>query len=88
MLVQGDGHAVAGAAKGDTQLHFPALDRLREAVGEIGIVTAHLGVGSIVDDFDAALTQHLHEFLLVLHASVVVADSYFHSVLDFSTSSK
>ena len=78
MLVQGDGHAVAGAAEGDAQFHFPAFDRLGEPMGEIGIVAAHLGVGPVVDDLDAALAQHLHQFLLVLHASVVVADSYFH----------
>ena len=78
MLVQGDGHAVAGTAEGDAQLHFPAFDRFREPVGEVGIVAAHLGVGSVIDDLDAALAQHLHQFFLVRHTRVVVADSYFH----------
>ena len=80
MLVQGDGHAVSGSAEGDAQIHFPTLDRLREAVGEVGIVTTHLGVGSVVDDLDAAGAQHLHQFDLVGHAGVVVADSDFHIV--------
>ena len=78
VLVQGDGHAVAGAAEGDAQFHFSLFDRLGEPVGEVGIVAAYLGVGPIVDDLDAALAQHLHQFFLVRHTRVVVADSYFH----------
>ena len=88
VLVQGDGHAVAGAAEGDADLHFLGFDGLGQPMGEVGIVAAHFGVGTVIDNLVAALAQHLHEFLLVFHACVVVANSYFHFKKDFSTSSK
>ena len=52
-----------------------------EPVGEVGIVAAQGLVGPIVDDLDATAAEHLHEFVLVNHAGVVVADSDFHKVM-------
>ena len=54
-----------------------------QPMGIVRVVHANFRVGSVIHYFDAAFLQHADEFKLVFHASVVVANPNFHSLLFF-----
>ena len=79
-LVGGDGHADAGAAYEYPPFDVPGSDGLRDLLAEIRIIHALEGIRAEIDAFVAHFIKHFNKFRLELHARVVAADSYFHSL--------
>ena len=79
MLVEGDGHAVAGAANRYAFVDRTALHGFRQGMRKVGVVAGIFGVGTEVHHLISLAFQILHKLLLVFHACVVVADTDFHN---------
>ena len=80
MLVQSHGHAVSGAAKGDAKVYLMGFHGVCQGVGVVRIVYACLSVSAKIHNLYAAGAQHFDKLEFVLHACVVVADTYFHII--------
>ena len=78
MLVEGNGHAVAGTADGDALVHLTLLHGKRQGMGKVGIIAGISGVGAEIHHLVAFSFQILDELEFVFHARMVVADAYCH----------
>ena len=78
VLVEGHSDAVAGAAECDAEVNLSILYSRCHGMSDIRIVHACSCVGAEVHHLVAFAGEILNQSVLVLHAGVVVTDTYFH----------
>ena len=71
VVVEGHGHAVAGAAEGDAAVDLAFLDAFSQCVRKVGIIDARRSVRPIVHDGDPFPPQVSDQLLLILIASMI-----------------
>ena len=76
VLVEGDGHALAGAAHGDAGIDLSGLDGAGEGMGEVGIVDGSGGVGAEILVFDAGGGEIAFDDALEFKSGVVAAQTH------------